>query len=518
MKFNNILLSLALGSLLVGFTACIDEVEYQPAEPAPVTEYYFPTTNLTSQSLVDGTNSFNVTVARANSNGAATLTINSSVSPDNPFEIPSSVEFADGIGTVTFQVKYDLSNVEVNQHYTMKLWLDGIENTPYSYGEFEIDILYLTWRDFPKNESIGIYREDLLTTFYNVPVTTYKVKIQQHPTIDGIYRLVYPYGPSYPYNAPGDYAEEECYMVINATSPKGVYVEAAWQGLNWGAGELYVSSMAYHNMQNGSTLDEQIKAGNCGTIEKGIIKMPVQSMLVTEESKLPSLYYGNLSGEFKVVLPGYEDEPEWEEVGMCDFTDGLLSPIVIDQKDNKYKVLVEKSLLQDDFYRVVNPWGPESGLTDVAPAVPTYLNFSVADPDFVLIEETETVFGFGPTKPLYVSSLGCYLLNYADMTEAEVKADGYYGTFKDGVIAFGKNDAAGIVFNLETGEIENVFTPEVDYPEAATPTILDLNSAVKTEGGEDAETQAVKRFIQAGAPKVLNQRRIQVSKSNCSLK
>lgn len=136
----------------------------------------------------------------------------------------------------------------------------------------------------------------------------------------------------------------------------------------------------------------------------------------------------------------------------------------------------------------------------------------------MLIEETETVFGFGPTKPLYVSSLGCYLLNYADMTEAEVKADGYYGTFKDGVIAFGKNDAAGIVFNLETGEIENVFTPEVDYPEAATPTILDLNSAVKTEGGEDAETQAVKRFIQAGVPKVLNQRRIQVSKSNCSLK
>ena len=190
MKFNNILLSLALGSLLVGFTACIDEVEYQPAEPAPVTEYYFPTTNLTSQSLVDGTNSFNVTVARANSNGAATLTINSSVSPDNPFEIPSSVEFADGIGTVTFQVKYDLSNVEVNQHYTMKLWLDGIENTPYSYGEFEIDILYLPWRDFPENESIGIYREDLLTTFYNVPVTTYEVKIQQHPTIDGIYRLV----------------------------------------------------------------------------------------------------------------------------------------------------------------------------------------------------------------------------------------------------------------------------------------------------------------------------------------
>ena len=39
---------------------------------------------------------------------------------------------------------------------------------------------------------------------------------------------------------------------------------------------------------------------------------------------------------FKVVLPGYEDEPEWEEIGMCDYTDGFVDPF-IGVKDNTYK-------------------------------------------------------------------------------------------------------------------------------------------------------------------------------------
>lgn len=519
MKFNNILLSLALGSVLVGFSACIDEVEYQPAEPAPVTEYYFPTTNLTSQSLVDGTNSFNVTVARANSNGAATLTINSSVSPDNPFEIPSSVEFADGIGSVTFPVKYDLNNLEVNKHYTMKLWLDGIENTPYSYGEFEIDIVYLPWRDFAENESIGLYTDATVGPLYGGPSVQYEVKIQQHPTKDGIYRIVNPYGEAWPLYGVLPYdTSKDYYLVIDASNPKQVLVDVSAVGiLDPQDGMLYMGS--YGNFNNFTA--EQNKNYNLfATLNDGIIKFDATSgnIQLTVVSYFPQTqagpYPGNPGGAFKVVLPGFPDEKLWEEVGMCDFTDGLVSPLVNEQKDNKYKVLVEKSLEVDDLYRIVNPWGPESGLVEEAPAQPYYMNISVADPEFVVIEETETPFGFGPTSQLFVSSFAWFSMNYLDQTEADVKADGLGGKYKDGVITLGKYDAATYLINPATGQwTEDLFTPEYDYPEYATPTILDLNSAVKDEDGDDAETQAVRNFLKAGVNKQINKSRAAVSKS-----
>ena len=130
MKFNKIFLSLAVGALFAGAAACTEEVEYTPAEPVPVTDYYFPTTNPMNRDLVDGDDSFEVTVCRPTAGAAATLAIESSVTPDNPFTIPTSVAFAEGESTASIKVEFDLAEVTVNQEYTVKLTIPGVENTP----------------------------------------------------------------------------------------------------------------------------------------------------------------------------------------------------------------------------------------------------------------------------------------------------------------------------------------------------------------------------------------------------
>ncbi len=48
---------------------------------------------------------------------------------------------------------------------------------------------------------------------------------------------------------------------------------------------------------------------------------------------------------------------------VCDYTDGFAHSF-IGVKDNTYKVLVERSLLTEGLYRIVNPYNSESGYTD----------------------------------------------------------------------------------------------------------------------------------------------------------
>lgn len=500
MKFTNILLSLACSAMLLGSAACTDEVEYTPAEASPVTKYYFPTTNSLNVDILDGSNKFVVTVARADSKGEETVAIKSSVTPDNPFTIPESVTFEDGKGTTTLVISYVLTDLVVDQLYDINLELEGIANTPYSWGSMTVQALYLPWRDFEEDESMGIYREDLMTTLLNTGNIKYAVKIQKHPKNDNIFRIVNPYGPSNPYTAGGAFTYDDSkdyYMVINCEDPDGVYFSMQWSGASFnqeGYGEFYATSAAYYDLQSGKTLDEVKEKGECGTYnaKKGVITMPERSALITFEGMVPSLYYGNLDGMFKVVLPGFEDEPEWDEVGWCDFTDGLLSPLFgelgEDGTGNKYKVYVERYRIDKNFYRIVNPWGPESGLTDEAPAQPYYLEFSIEDPEFVTIGEVEPDFTIGDNG-LVVTDIATFMMNYMDKTLDEVQAAGFGGTFEDKVFRLAGDQAVYMMYSLTTGKITNYGQYEEDYQ---IETVLDLNTAVKSETEDENKTESVK--------------------------
>ncbi len=154
----------------------------------------------------------------------------------------------------------------------------------------------------------GLYTDDILVSAFRdsagnpLSPVTYEVEIEESSEQPGLYRLVYPYGPSHPYNEEGDWdASKTYYMEINASDPNMVYIEAQAQGVNWGYGELIAYSFAAYYMDSGYSLEDVYAAGYCGTLEDGIITFPVKSLLFYFGEDGP--YYANSNGEFCVVLP-----------------------------------------------------------------------------------------------------------------------------------------------------------------------------------------------------------------------
>lgn len=158
-------------------------------------------------------------------------------------------------------------------------------------------------------QSLGMatYREDLMTTFYNVDNLTYAVEIEANTENPGLYRLVNPYGAAYPYNDEGEYdTSENHYMVIDAQNPEAVTIQQTYTGMNWGYGEVFVWSLADYYLNQGSTAEEIAEAGYFGKLEDGVITFPTKALIISmAELENGGLYYANENGKFAVALPGY---------------------------------------------------------------------------------------------------------------------------------------------------------------------------------------------------------------------
>lgn len=159
----------------------------------------------------------------------------------------------------------------------------------------------------------GTYREDILTTAYTVDNVTYSVEIEEATELPGFYRLVYPYGPAYPYNEEGDYdTDATYYLYIDATDPDYAYVLDSYQGLDWGEtgggyGMMQVNSYAYYYQEAGYTADylSAYYPEYFGTLSNGVITMPDYYLLIGFEN-LEYWYAANTNGLFGVALPGYD--------------------------------------------------------------------------------------------------------------------------------------------------------------------------------------------------------------------
>ncbi len=401
MNLNKIFLPILAGAALIGSFACTDEVEYTPAPAVGNPPAYFSPTMATTVSIPDNSSSFNVTVYRADTLTEFTTPVTLDCDPAGIFSVDGSVSFAVGENTARFQVKYDISKVEVNVGYHITLTLPEIEPTDYTRNYVTLTATYVPWQPITFKEedgtindkSMAIYREDCMTTFFNVENLTYEVPIQEHPTTPGLYRLVDPYGAAYPYNEPGDYNDVDDYWVIDCTDPNAVVPRGFWTGMAWADyGEVYITSRAYNNMAGGQTLAEQISAGYTGTVTNGIIRMPNGTLFIGMENfNWPSIYAANSNGMFKVVIPGYDDEPEWIDLGWCEYTDGFAGELAKDL-GHKYEVFVQASNLTKGLYRIVNLFGAESGYVTQDPANPVYTTVNATNKDCVLFGSTVTPF------------------------------------------------------------------------------------------------------------------------------
>lgn len=155
--------------------------------------------------------------------------------------------------------------------------------------------------------SLGMaqYTEAIVGPAYKADPVTYEVEVQENTASPGLYRLVNPYGAAYPYNEEGDWdASRNYYLVINAQDPEGVYIDMQNTGLNWGDGNFYIYSLAANFLAGGNSLEDVKAGGYCGTLVNGVITFPAKTLLFGFMEAADDLYYADVNGAFKLVLPG----------------------------------------------------------------------------------------------------------------------------------------------------------------------------------------------------------------------
>ena len=150
--------------------------------------------------------------------------------------------------------------------------------------------------------------------------------------------------------------------------------------------------------------------------------------------------YGNSDYKFVVVIPS-----PWRSLGKAIVRDDLIASMF--SVDNlMWEVEMQENELEPGFYRLVNPYNTldylynEEGDFDPSPH---YFYIHAEDPDAVYFERTYlgVDWGYGDFN---VWSIADYFVQGGN-DPADVKAAGYYGTLKEGVITF---PTQGILINL----------------------------------------------------------------------
>ena len=494
MKFTNIFHLLLAGAFVGGVSSCIDEVKYTPAEPVSLAEYYFSTGNPNYQDLEEGQKSFTVLLGRLDTTGEQTVAVQHNAEVDPFFEIPESVTFAAGEGTATMTITYDETKLERKKEYVLDLKLDGIQSTPYYLGELAVTCMYNPWLTL----GTGIYTDAIVCSVFDVEPYTYNVTVQQHPDNPDLYRIKNPYAPgTYPLNGAG-YDESKTYFItFNAEDQEGVYVETSNTGFSANSqyGNMLVSSKAYVNMEDGGTLEEQKEAGLCGYVEEGNIFMPVNTLHIAMELYNNSAWsFSNENQQMVLTLPGFKPVSEWETYGMCDYTDGFAGPFMgTPQRNHTYKVLVEKHKKTEGMYRIVDPFGPESGYTiPTGSTVAEYITFDATNPKLVLvgggIATPARKKGSGMRDGLFMATtVADYELMNTEVTQDELIEAGIGGTFENDIIRIPGDQVQGY-YNAKPDDI-------IYQTEPYTDVVLDLKNVTPWE---PASKKAPKTGIPAG--------------------
>ena len=278
--------------------ACVQETPYEKGEPDADGCYgvYFPAqASLEPQVIEPGQKTLDtIYVARTVTTGAIDVPVTVKGDSLELFTVGNTVSFADG-QTESFLI-IDYSKINLGVQYKLHL---SIEDPQYAskYGEQS------TLADFSvlieKFELLGtgLFRDDLISALYGIPdFPEYEVEIYHKPTSPGSIYIKNAYTSLYPYNAPGEYVEEDKYFEINISNPDAVYVPYQGLGMDWGEGDFLVASF----------IDKYFKTTSSvyGTLKDKIITFPAQAILVSMEGLGGSFYYGNGSGMFRVCLPG----------------------------------------------------------------------------------------------------------------------------------------------------------------------------------------------------------------------
>ncbi len=301
-KFLYSILTLAAFSFAA--VSCVEEEVHKPGEPDVDGCYgvYFPAqeTALTLDPAEPLTHT--IAVVRTVSTGDITVPVKLT-DKNGVFEM-SELKFEDGQTESSIELTFEKAGVGVN--YLCSL---SIEDPQYAstYSANPVNLDFTVIREKWNDLGMALYTDDIVTTFFNVPLgTTYEVEVQENDLVKGLYRLKNLYGAGYPYNEEGDFdASKDYWFYIHAEKADMVYFDYQGTGMDWGYGEFAIWSLAGNYLAAGKNAEA---AEYFGTIKDGVIKFPSSSLLVSmANNNEGAFYYANQNGMFKIVLPGGKD-------------------------------------------------------------------------------------------------------------------------------------------------------------------------------------------------------------------
>lgn len=184
-KIFNYVYASIIGIAAFGMTSCgEDNVDYVPAEPISGAQVYFPSSNVASINLSSTETSFDLNIARANTENAQDVTINVT-DESGLYDIPSSVSFAAGAAETVITVNYDPEEVGFDNFTNLVFAIaDASNTTPYGMSEYTVKVgIPSPWT------SLGMATYTDAWMFMD----SYKVELQQNDLDKNLFRLVRPY-------------------------------------------------------------------------------------------------------------------------------------------------------------------------------------------------------------------------------------------------------------------------------------------------------------------------------------
>ena len=188
--FNNLLLVMAVCGLTM--TACSDDIDWNPGAAADGQGVFFPSSQPSSITMTETSGSFEVSVFRTVSSGAATvqITVTPGENAAGIFTAPTEVSFADGVTESKITVTYQ--NMERDVPYTLAL--SAVDSTPYGIPNLTLNMICpLVWEVVSTNAMLV---DNMFEAFGAAGIKLTGITVEKHPDLDK-YRFKSPYDNSY---------------------------------------------------------------------------------------------------------------------------------------------------------------------------------------------------------------------------------------------------------------------------------------------------------------------------------
>lgn len=185
-SINKIVSSLLVACLCLGFTACTEKAEYDPATVPGNAQVYFSRDLLAKVALSQdlSVTSYDVELRRIDKTAA--LTVNLSVETEAPdiFTVPTSANFAAGSDVTKITITYDPSKLDYDEYKSISISVDAAQTSDYGPKVYAFTAgIPAPWQSLGKAKFSDTWMfEDI-----------YEVVIQQHMLDPTRYRLVDPY-------------------------------------------------------------------------------------------------------------------------------------------------------------------------------------------------------------------------------------------------------------------------------------------------------------------------------------